>query len=811
MLAACRVLDLTDERGQMAAMMLAQLGAEVIAVEPPGGARSRRLGTGSTRHLAFNRAKQSVVLDLAEPADRERFADLVATADVLFESGDPGEAERLGLDWPSLQAINPRLVLVSISAFGRRGPKADWAASDLIVEASACELFLSGDADRPPVRVSYPQAFLNASADAACAALVGVWEARVSGQGQWADISAQEATAMMTQGQILAAGYGAQPILRNGGGLRVGPLDIRWLYPARDGWVTITLLFGPISAFTVRLIAWLVEEGFLEPDAAKLDCVNFLSLVLSGQIDHSELDRLQDCIAAFTVSYTKAELLAGALKRRVLLAPVSTVAELLASEQLAARHYWSEQDGLLQPGPFLVAGGGAPLEPLGPAPELGAHTAAVLAATPRRTGPTIAAAAAAKSGREAGPELAAAVINPLAGVKVVDLTWFMAGPATTRMLADWGATVVRVESNARPDAGRGSGPFLAGRSDPDSGGYGLTHNAGKLGLALDLTNAQARPVLEDLIRWADVAVVNYSPRATRNLGLDWATLSQVNPALVLVSTCLMGQSGPLAEFSGFGNLSAAIAGFYEVGGWPDRAPVGPYLAYTDVVAPRFTFCAILAALEERRSTGRGRYLDVSQAESSLWLLAPAVLDYQLSGVMPVRVGNDDADHAPHGVYPADGDDVWVAIACTTDEQWQALAAAMGREDLGQAAALATAGGRKARRRELDQAVMAWTSTRRADVVEVLLQAAGVPAHRVADSAACWADPQLAHRGHFQTLTHPHHGEVIVQGPRLAFSRSVCATTRAAPPVGEDSYTVLTELLGYGADQVAELAMAEVLQ
>ncbi len=808
MLDACRVLDLTDERGQLAGMILAQLGAEVIAVEPPEGVRSRRLRPSPARHLAYNRGKKSVMIDRSTQEGRARFADLVATTDVLIESADTADVEAQGLGWPSLQRLNPRLVVVSISAFGRNGPKASWAASDLIVEASACELFLSGDADRPPVRVSYPQAFLNGAADAACGALVALWERRQSGLGQWVDISAQEATAMMTQGQILAAGYGAQPILRNGGGLRVGSLDIRWLYPASDGWVTITLLFGPIAAFTVRLTEWMVEAGFLEADFAATNWFDFLGLVMSGKLPASDLDRLQDAITAFTSAHTKAELLDGALKRRVLLAPVSTAPELLQSEQLEARRYWADIDGLRQPGPFLVAGGGPALQPLGAAPDLGAHTEEILNAIPMGTSSAAPTSPDIPDGVESGP------VRPLAGVKVVDLTWFMAGPATTRMLADWGATVVRVESATRPDAGRGSGPFLGGRSDPDSGGYGLTHNAGKLGLALNLSKAESRPVLEDLIRWADVAVVNYSPRAARKMGLDWDTLSVVNPQLVLVSSCLMGQSGPLAEFSGFGNLSAAIAGFYEIGGWPDRAPVGPYLAYTDVVAPRFTFSAILAALEERRRTNTGRYLDVSQAECSMWLLTPAVLDYQLSRQIPVRMGNDDADFAPHGVYPTTLDEGeregWVAIAVTTDEQWRALAAAMDRQDLAEQAAFAFADGRLARRRELDAVVSAWTSARTATAVESALQAAGVPSHRVADSAGCWADPQLDHRGHFQRVSHPHHGEVQVQGPRLRFSRSVCATTRAAPPIGEDSFEVLTELLGYSTDQVADLAAAEVL-
>jgi benzylsuccinate CoA-transferase BbsF subunit len=195
----------------------------------------------------------------------------------------------------------------------------------------------------------------------------------------------------------------------------------------------------------------------------------------------------------------------------------------------------------------------------------------------------------------------------------------------------------------------------------------------------------------------------------------------------------------------------------------------------------------------------------------MWLLAPAVVDYQLTGREQTRVGNDDPNHAPHGVYPTAGDDRWLAVACTADGQWPALARAIGRPDLADDPAFAASGGRLARRRELDEAVAARTTTMDGAEAEALLQALGVPAHQLLDSAGCWADPQLGHRGHFQPLPHPRHGEVIVQGPRLAFSRTRCSTERAAPPIGEDTFSILSELLGYDDDRIADLAAAEVLE
>ena len=525
MLSACRVLDLTDERGQLAGMMLAQLGAYVIAVEPPGGVRSRHLEPSPALHLAYNRGKRSVVLDLSDDTDRRRFLELVTTADILVESADPGTWEALGLGREALEAVNPGLVTVSISAFGRSGPKAEWAASDLIAEAAACELMLTGDADRSPVRVSAPQAFLNAAADAACGALTALREREVSGRGQHVDISAQEAAAMMTQGQLLAAAYGAYPIARNGAGLKVGPLRINWVYPASDGWVTITLLFGPISAYTVRLIEWMVEDGAIEPGAAKADWVHFLSDVLSGKVAAEELDHLQERIAAFTGSHTKAELLAGALERRVLMAPVATVPR--AALQRPAQRPRLLGGGRRGPLPGTVRDRGWRWAPHGSTrPQPGPGPA-------HRRGPRRRPGGCGNAGCWGGDPFRRRAGRPAAGAtrrhqgRRPDLVHGRTGDHTDDGRLGGHRRAGGVRQPARRRAG--SGPFPRGKSDPDAGGYGLTHNSGKLGLALDLTKPDSRPVLEDLLRWADVAVVNYSPRATRNLRLDWATLSELNP------------------------------------------------------------------------------------------------------------------------------------------------------------------------------------------------------------------------------------------------------------------------------------------
>ena len=388
-----------------------------------------------------------------------------------------------------------------------------------------------------------------------------------------------------------------------------------------------------------------------------------------------------------------------------------------------------------------------------------------------------------------------------------DFMWAMAGPATTRVLADYGATVIRIESATKIEVTRGLQPFVEGVTGLERSGLFLNLNTGKLGMTLDLARTEAREVVLDLVRWADLLCESFSPRAMRSWGLDYESLKEVNPGLVMMSSCLMGQTGPLASFAGFGNLAAAISGFHNVTGWPDRDPSGPFSAYTDYVAPRISVALVLAALDHRRRTGEGQYLDYSQAEGVLHLLAPALLDERLNGRTLERNGNRDLRFAPHGIYRCAGDDRWVAIACETDAQWRDLAAIIDRPDLG---GLSTAE-RLDRAAELDELLTDWTSSRANQSVEDLLQSHGVPAHVVAASQDSWADPQLAHRGHFVSTDHTEVGPVTVEGTRFLMSRTPPDSYRAAPTLGQDTFDILTEILGYDVDRIAEIAAAEVLE
>ena len=279
----------------------------------------------------------------------------------------------------------------------------------------------------------------------------------------------------------------------------------------------------------------------------------------------------------------------------------------------------------------------------------------------------------------------------------------------------------------------------------------------------------------------------------------------------MLSTCLMGQTGPLARFAGFGNLAAAISGFYELTGWPDRHPAGPFGAYTDYIAPRYNAIAVLAALEHRRRTGEGQHIDLSQSEASLHFLAPALLDYTANGRVQTRAGNSDRELAPHGVYPAAGEDRWVAIAVENDAQWRALTELLEQPDLATDPRFASAAARLERREALDRLLVAFTEKLDRFEIESLLQSRGIPASAVQNSPELVIDPQLLHRGHFVELKHPEGGTTVVEGSRIQLSRTPACVGGPAPTFGCDNETVLKDILGYDDEKIAEIIIAGALE
>lgn len=395
MLSPYTVLDLSNERGLLAGQILADLGADTILVEPPGGSPARSLApfAGDQPHpdrslywWAYARNRRGITCNLDSPAGQELIRRLAVKADFLIESETPGVMAARGLAYDDLHAVNERLIYVSISAFGQDGPKAAYEATDLILMAAGGPLILAGGAGQEPVRVSVPQAWHHASGEAASAALVALHARRRSGCGQHVDISAQQSVAAATMSTIVSAGIGAVETQRVAGGMAVGPFRGKLIWPAADGHISLTFLFGSgIGPFSQRLMNWIFECGECDQADRDLDWIGLGALFLSGELPLSEWDRLLEVVGGFVSRRSRAELFSEARNRGLLIVPVTTVDEVAESEQFAEREFWQthEMPGWEQPisfpGPF-VRMSTAPINYRRRAPTLGEHNTEVYGA-----------------------------------------------------------------------------------------------------------------------------------------------------------------------------------------------------------------------------------------------------------------------------------------------------------------------------------------------------------------------------------------------------------------------------------------------
>ncbi|MEL6981609.1 MAG: CoA transferase, partial [Actinomycetota bacterium] len=384
MLGPYRVLDLTDEQGWFAGMLLAQLGADVVLVEPAGG--WPRDGGSRYRHLVYNRGKRSITI-----ADVGDIDHLAAEADIVLDNGglersDLGaQGQPPSVDLANLRSQNPELITVRTTPWGETGPKAGWRATDLTLFASSGQLAVTGDSDRPPVRISLPQAWLHAESQAAVAALVALEHRARTGRGQHVDLSAQEAVCETALSASLFAPAGLAEVGRSAGGVRSGTLQMRSIFACLDGHVVVTIAFGPmIGPMFQRFLAWMAEEGAIDPDTVAKDWVDYPIHVQEGLETASTIERVMDQVAEFAATKTKAQFQERGLADALLVCPVNNLQDVLDSPQLADRQFWDDHDGVRLPG-RLVAAGASPLKPLDPAPAPDQHRHD-LDPSPERTG-----------------------------------------------------------------------------------------------------------------------------------------------------------------------------------------------------------------------------------------------------------------------------------------------------------------------------------------------------------------------------------------------------------------------------------------
>jgi benzylsuccinate CoA-transferase BbsF subunit len=380
----------------------------------------------------------------------------------------------------------------------------------------------------------------------------------------------------------------------------------------------------------------------------------------------------------------------------------------------------------------------------------------------------------------------------LSGIRILDFSWVLAGPYATRLLADFGAEVIKVQS-LQPQ-----------EDDLFSRGYYNTWNRNKLGVTLDLSKPEGLDIARKLVKISDAIVENFAPRVMANWGLDYPELKKLKPDIILVSLSIMGHTGPLKDYTGFGPTIQALAGITHLTAYPGKPPSGLGFSYSDHIAGLYASLALLGALEDRRKTGIGQHIDLSQVEAMASLLSDEIIDYTRDGQEAIPVGNGSSEAAPHGVYRCRGEDRWCAIAVTTDEEWQGFKRALRNPAWAEDPVFVTLSGRLRNTEKLDNLVQEWTMKHAAEKVMALLQKEGVPAGVVQNAADLAADPQLKERGFFIHLDHPLQGDTVADANPIRLSDSPAEYRRSSPLPGQDNDYVYRQLLGLSAQALEEL-------
>lgn len=784
-LAHLRIVDLTDLRGALAGRLLADLGADVVHVEPAGGDPERLrppfagdvVATDRSLPFLYRHAnKRHVRIDLQAADATARLDALLVSADVLLENLGPDERHRLGLSPERVHARHPHLVHALMPDFGLYGPRASWRLEALPAFAASSALFSSGSPERPPCWLPGHAAHDVASTFACIGALAAVLDRARHGHGQHVEVAVQEAAISgLNPWAVVLADYNrVYPFLpvappRNGDG---NYLVLR----AADGFVRVL-------PATVR--QW---RGFVEllgrPDTlVGEEWESLVFRILSPDVIRTVAN---ECLA----SRPRAQVVAEGQALGVPIGPVHEPDEFVATEQTRVRGYFrAAPDAVLGGAPFAVAP-----TAMSRTPVTLRHAASAAPVETASLGGRASELPRAVRG-EAEPDGTA----PLAGMRVVSLGVVAVGPEICWQLSELGADVARIESRAKLD------PLREVALDPGQPNRAFTYNAenrGSQSVCLDLTTVRGRALALALCAKADVVVENNRGGVAAAWGLDYDDVRRVRPDVVYVASQGYGRGGPLGMVQSFGPLNAAFSGAHALWNHADAPfPCGASLNHPDHVASKLATVAVLAALEHRRRTGEGQFIDVAQTEAAAFLLGEAYLQGPATGRPAAAQGNAVPWAVPHGVYPCAGEDRWCAIAVTSDAEWRALAGIVGWEP---EARFETLAGRLAAVDELDVWLAVWTRERDANEIAERLQAAGISAMPVLDPNDLRADRHLAVRGAIVTVEHPEIGAERHIGNPLRFGRSTLVPAGPSPLLGEHTERVLQRFLGLSKDEVAAL-------
>ncbi|MBI3249917.1 MAG: CoA transferase [Deltaproteobacteria bacterium] len=778
-----------------ATKLMADLGADVVKVEEPAGDLARQRGPfpsgiadpeKSGLFLYLNTNKRGVSFD---PRQQQlTLHQLVGWADILVHNYTPARMADLGLHYEAFRAINPQLVMCSVTPFGLTGPHKDYKAYELNLTNGGGWAWLSPGAsdqpDQPPLKASGQQADFQAALCAATVSLAAYFRTLNGGVGEHIDLSVQSYTASFLEQNFIYYTYLDRVASR---------LGRRQLYP----WGMFQCRDGLIFILNVEEDQWQrLVELMGNPEWASWE-------IFQDQINRSRnYDALKIYLEEWTREWNVEDLWRAGQERRICFAPVLTMTQMAKQEQLQARQFFVDVDHpragkLTQVGPPYRLE--APWWKIRrPAPLLGQHNDEVFQTLP-------AALPQASSLKPQASRL------PLDGIRVADFTWVWAGPYCTMHLAHLGAEVIKIESQGRVDVTRRLPLYPKGmKGGVNRSGLFNQWSLGKKSLLLNFDKPEGLALVKELIEQCDVVVDNFATGVMERLGLSYEDLKKIKPDLIVASITGYGHTGPQKEYMGYGPAMAPLSGMSSVTGYADGPPEEIGLSLGDPNGGINAATAICAALAARKRTGQGQCIDVSMWEAMTALVPEAWMEYAMNGTEFPRDGNHDLWMAPHNCFRCQGEDEWVSIACGSDDEWRALCQAMGQPQLAADVRFLTASDRKTHEEALEQLVTAWTVERNKWTVTGVLQAAGVAAFPSMNSKDLTEDAHLHARGFFTKLLHAEVGEKTHTGIPWILANASNGVRAAAPLLGEHTDEVMRTVLGRSDEEIAKLKEEKIL-
>src|SRR5918996_954871 len=714
-----RALDLTDLRGQLCGRILADLGMEVIKIEPPGGDPVRQLppfvqsADGQQLSATFahlNAGKASKVLDLDKESDRAAFRQLVEHADVVLESFQPGELDAKKLGYKDLAAINPSIVMASITGFGQTGPKKNLACNDLVALAQSGFLYISGDPSLPPVRPPETQAYYFASLFAAAGVLAALYRRERTGQGDHVDAAMQETLA--THEHIIRLYANDKQVVKRAGSQH-GQVAPARIFPCRDGFV---YLYVTRQHWKLFLDIW-------KEHPAEMDAPDWLNNLYR----RAHADQINAAVEAFARKHTMEEFTNLLQAKGIPCVPVNTPLGFANDEHVQDRGFMAavEHAGFgsaKQPAmPFVIDGariavGSVPVLDSWRSPSSLPRPGDRVVIPNEREGSKISPSGRNDTKRNAGDALDAGSGNgPLEGMRIVSFDHVLAGPYGTTILAELGADLIKVESRK---GGMDPFRFFGTGEDPNLSPRFLEFNRNKRSFTVNLKHPKGQKVLHDLVGKADAVLDNYSVDVVERIGLGYNDLRSVRPDIINLRMPGLGTTGPKRHFSTVGVNITAFTGLTYLWNHPGNTnpPIGSQTVFPDYVSGILCAIIIISGVLYRDRQKKGAFIDLAQSEATAFMIGASLMAAAATGEDPKPIGNASPAVAPHDCYPCKGEDRWCVIAAENERQWAALAKVIDR-GLEQDSRFKTVADRLKHRDDLNTLISRWTQDK--DALEIM--------------------------------------------------------------------------------------------